>query len=124
MAPDGHSRREKPVLLLETYLPRPDRMGAFVRCLLAELRLPRRSGDVPDPETCRVYRSFDGEAVVVISEFASAAAKDRWLDSERRRMREAQLRPLLEHALIRNCMLVHEQTPASYATAVLPRQGA
>ena len=88
---------EGPVMVIDTYLPRPGLRGAFLAGLAGEIHGAGHAGD------CRVYRSLDGEAVVVVTEFRSRAEKTRWRGSEAYCAQLQRLRPLLEHALSRTC---------------------
>ena len=86
-----------PVMVIDTYLPRPGLRGTFLAGLAEEIHGSGTGGD------SRVYRSLDGEAVVVVTEFRSHAEKTRWRGSEAYCAQLQRLRPLLEHALSRTC---------------------
>ncbi|HZW19240.1 MAG TPA: antibiotic biosynthesis monooxygenase [Luteimonas sp.] len=89
-----------PVMVIDTYLPRPGLRGAFLAELAEEIHRTGHNGVGGDS---LVYRSLDGEAVVVVTEFRSRAEKRRWRGSEAYCAQSQRLRPLLEHALTRTC---------------------
>lgn len=91
---------EGPVMVIDTYLPRPGLRGAFLAELVEEMH---RTGPAGTGGDSRVYRSLDGEAVVVVTEFRSRTEKRRWRGSEAYCAQLQRLRPLLEHALTRTC---------------------
>jgi len=99
-----------PVMVIDTYLPRPGLRGAFLAELAGEIHGVDAGGD------SRVYRSLDGEAVVVVTEFRSYAEKARWRGSEAYCAQLQRLRPLLEHALSRTC----EPVVAEVASGMAP----
>ncbi len=104
-APTGHEGTrgdpaDGPVMVIDTYLPRPGLRGTFLAKLAEQIH---RTGSGGPGSGGRVYRSLDGEAVVVVTEFNSRAEKARWHGSQAHCTRLEHLRPLLEHALSRTC---------------------
>lgn len=95
--------RDGPVMVIDTYLPRPGLRGAFLARLADEIHRTGRPAHGDGSGGSRVYRTLDGEAVVVVTEFGSHAEKLRWRGSEAFAAQLQRLRPLLEHALSRSC---------------------
>jgi len=108
----GERADDGPVMVIDTYLPKPGLRAAFIAQLADEIHRSQRPAR-GDACGSRVYRTLDGEAVVVVTEFASHAEKLRWRASETFTAQLQRLRPLLEHALSRTC----EPVPAGAAPA-------
>lgn len=104
-----------PVMVIDTYLPKPGLRAAFIAQLADEIHRAQRP--VRGASCSRVYRTLDGEAVVVVTEFASHAEKLRWRAGEAFMAQLQRLRPLLEHALSRTCDPVSAGTAPAHAAA-------
>ena len=77
----GERADDGPVMVIDTYLPKPGLRAAFIAQLADEIHRSQRPAR-GDACGSRVYRTLDGEAVVVVTEFASHAEKLRWRASE------------------------------------------
>jgi heme-degrading monooxygenase HmoA len=92
-----------PVVLIDTFLPRPGRREEFLRLQVAEAQHLHREAVRYGWRGNRIYRSHDGEAVVVVTAFDSVQGKTEWVRSETFAEHLRRLDPLLEHSLSRAC---------------------
>ncbi|WP_242107439.1 antibiotic biosynthesis monooxygenase family protein [Luteimonas aquatica] len=92
-----------PVVLVDTYLPRPGRREEFLALLAGDTRRLRAEAERAGWRGNRIYRSHDGEAVVVVTAFDSLQAKADWTRSEAFADHLRRIDPLLEHSLSRTC---------------------
>ena len=92
-----------PVVLIDTFLPRPGRREEFLRLQVAETQRLRHEAARYGWRGNRIYRSHDGEAVVVVTAFDTVLGKTEWLRSETFVEHLRRLDPLLEHSLARAC---------------------
>lgn len=92
-----------PVVLIDTFLPRPGRREEFLRLQVAETQRLRHEAARYGWRGNRIYRSHDGEAVVVVTAFDSVQGKTEWVRSETFAEHLRRLDPLLEHSLSRAC---------------------
>lgn len=92
-----------PVVLIDTFLPRLGRREEFLRLQVAETQRLRHEAARYGWRGNRIYRSHDGEAVVIVTAFDSAQGKMEWVRSEAFAEHLRRLDPLLEHSLSRAC---------------------
>lgn len=92
-----------PVVLIDTFLPKPGRREEFLRLQVAETQRLRHEAARYGWRGNRIYRSHDGEAVVVVTAFDSVQGKTEWVRGETFAEHLRRLDPLLEHSLSRAC---------------------
>jgi NAD(P)H-dependent FMN reductase len=91
--PEGH---EGPVVLINTFTPKPGKLDAFVAAQLDDLRA--FAGEVPGMLGARFHRALDGHNAVGVAVFASAADHRRWLEQARFAGHLQKIAPLLDRA--------------------------
>ncbi len=102
--PDGVG--DQPIVLIDTFTPKPGRLDEFTRTQMAEAAQlgeeARRMGWIGN----RIYRTHDGRAVVIVTMFASAAARDRWAGSAASAEHRKLIEPMLEEVESTPCELM------------------
>jgi NAD(P)H-dependent FMN reductase len=91
--PEGY---EGPVVLINTFTPKPGKLDAFLAAQIAEQG--RLAGHVRGIRGARIHRSIDGKNAVGMAVFESARAHREWIETARFADHFAVIAPLLERA--------------------------
>ena len=99
---------DRPVTLINTFYPKPGKLDEFLALQVEESRTLGAEAHRHGWRGNRIHRSRDDERVIIVTVFASAAAKRRWAESASFAEHLQRLAPLLERVDSCECDLVAE----------------
>lgn len=98
--------QSQPVTLINTFYPKPGKLDEFVALQVEEARSLGGAARQMGWRGNRIHRSRDGTVAVIVTVFESAAAKQRWTESEQFAEHLRRIGPLLDRVESRECDFV------------------